>query len=466
MIPNMFKIAGELTPAVIHVAARTIATHALSIFGDHSDVMHARTTGWAMLAAGSVQEAHDFALVAHAATLRSRVPFLHFFDGFRTSHEINKIALLEHDDLRALVREDDVLAFRGRGMTPDAPVVRGTAQNPDVFFQGREASNPFHGAVPGIVEQVMDELAERTGRRYGLVDYHGAPDADRVVVVMGSAAGAVEETVDALIAAGERVGMVRIRLFHPFPAEQLLEALPSTVRAIAVLDRTKEPGAVGEPLYLEVVAALSEAMDGDSPPFATAPRVIGGRYGLSSKEMTPSMIKPIYEELAATRPKRHFTVGIYDDVTHLSLPIDVEFRTERPAGEVQAVFFGLGSDGTVGANKASVKIIGESTDLFAQGYFVYDSKKSGSVTVSHLRFGPEPIRSTYLVERGRLRRLPPVRTPRQGEGARNRQARGDLPAQRPVRPRRGVGSPAGWHPAAAHRQGDRPVGDRRAGRRR
>jgi pyruvate-ferredoxin/flavodoxin oxidoreductase len=398
MIPNMFKIAGELTPTVIHVAARAVATHALSIFGDHSDVMHARTTGWAMLAAGSVQEAHDFALVAHAATLRARIPFLHFFDGFRTSHEVNKIALLEPDDLQALVRDDDVLAFRGRGMTPDAPVVRGTAQNPDVFFQGREASNPFHGAVPGIVEQVMDELAARTGRRYGLVDYHGAPDADRVVIVMGSAAGAVEETVDALNAAGERVGLVRIRLFHPFPAAQLVAALPSTVRAIAVLDRTKEPGAVGEPLYLEVVAALSEAMDGETPPLTTAPRIIGGRYGLSSKEMTPSMIKPIYEELAAARPKRHFTVGIYDDVTHLSLPIDAEFRTERPAGEVQAVFFGLGADGTVGANKASVKIIGESTNLFAQGYFVYDSKKSGSVTVSHLRFGPEPIRSTYLVE--------------------------------------------------------------------
>jgi pyruvate-ferredoxin/flavodoxin oxidoreductase len=398
MIPNMFKIAGELTPAVIHVAARTVATHALSIFGDHSDVMHARTTGWAMLAAGSVQEAHDFALIAHGATLWARIPFLHFFDGFRTSHEINKIALLEPDDLRALIRDDDVVAFRGRGMTPDAPVVRGTAQNPDVFFQGREASNPFHSAVPGIVEQVMDELAERTGRRYGLVDYYGAPDADRVVIVMGSAAGAVEETVDALVAAAEQVGMVRIRLFHPFPAEQLLATLPSTVRAIAVLDRTKEPGAVGEPLYLEVVAALSEAMDADNPPFAASPRVIGGRYGLSSKEMTPSMIKPIYEELAATRPKRHFSVGIYDDVTHLSLPIDGAFHTERPAGEVQAVFFGLGSDGTVGANKASVKIIGESTDLFAQGYFVYDSKKSGSVTVSHLRFGPEPIRSTYLVE--------------------------------------------------------------------
>ncbi len=398
MVPNMFKVAGELTPAVIHVAARTLATHALSIFGDHSDVMHARTTGWAMLAAGSVQEAHDFALVAHAATLRARIPFLHFFDGFRTSHEINKIAVMDDDDYRALIRDDDVLAFRGRGLTPDAPLVRGTAQNPDVFFQAREASNPYHLAVPGIVQDVMDELAVRTGRQYGLVDYHGAPDADRVVILMGSASGAVEEVVDALVAEGEKIGMLRIRLFQPFPAAQIVAALPSTVRAIAVLDRTKEPGAVGEPLYLEVVAALAEAMDGDKPPFETAPRVIGGRYGLSSKEMTPSMIKPIFEELAAPKPKRHFTVGIYDDVTHLSLPIDTGFRHTRPAGEVQAVFFGLGSDGTVGANKASIKIIGESTDLFAQGYFVYDSKKSGSVTVSHLRFGPEPIRSTYLVE--------------------------------------------------------------------
>jgi len=398
MVPNMFKICGELTPAVIHVAARTLATHALSIFGDHSDVMHARTTGWAMLAAGSVQEAHDFALVAHAATLRARVPFLHFFDGFRTSHEINKIAVLEQDDIKALVRDEDVLAFRNRGMTPEAPVVRGTAQNPDVFFQAREASNPFHLAVPGIVQEVMDELAARTGRHYGLVDYHGAPDADRVIVVMGSASGAVEETVDTLVAAGEKVGMLRVRLFQPFPASQIIAALPATVRAIAVLDRTKEPGAVGEPLYLEVVAALAEAMDADEPPFMSIPRVIGGRYGLSSKEMTPSMIKPIFEELEAARPKRHFTVGIYDDVTHLSLPIDGSFRMVRPAGEVQAMFFGLGSDGTVGANKASVKIIGESTDMFAQGYFVYDSKKSGSITVSHLRFGPAPIRSTYLVD--------------------------------------------------------------------
>ena len=398
MIPNMFKIAGELTPAVIHVAARTIATHALSIFGDHSDVMHARATGWAMLAASSVQEAHDFALVAHAATLRSRVPFLHFFDGFRTSHEINKIDILGDEVLRALVRDEDVLAFRARGMTPEAPVVRGTAQNPDVFFQAREACNPFYLAVPGIVKDVMRELGERTGRHYGLVDYHGAPDADRVVIVMGSAAGAVEETVDALVASGERVGMLCVRLFQPFPAEEILAALPQTVRGIAVLDRTKEPGAVGEPLYLEVVAAIAEGMDRDEPAFAAVPRVIGGRYGLSSKEMTPQMIKPIFEELGSARPKRHFTVGIYDDVTHLSLPIDADFRHVRPATEVQALFFGLGSDGTVGANKASVKIIGEGTDLYAQGYFVYDSKKSGSVTESHLRFGPEPIRSTYLVD--------------------------------------------------------------------
>jgi pyruvate-ferredoxin/flavodoxin oxidoreductase len=397
MIPNMFKIAGELTPAVIHVAARTIATHALSIFGDHSDVMHARSTGWAMLAAGSVQEAHDFAAISHAATLRSRVPFLHFFDGFRTSHEIDKIATLSDDDLRALVDDEDVLAFRRRGLTPEAPVVRGTAQNPDVFFQAREAANPYHLAVPGIVTEIMDAFAGRTGRRYGLVDYHGAPDAERVVVVMGSASGAVEETVDALNAAGERVGLLRVRLFQPFPSAELVDALPPTVRAIGVLDRTKEPGAVGEPLYLDVVAALAEAMDADVPPFATQPRVIGGRYGLSSKEMTPSMIRPIFDELDAPRPKRHFTVGIHDDVTHLSLPIDREFTHPRPAGEVQAVFIGLGSDGTVGANKASVKIIGEGTDLHVQGYFVYDSKKSGSVTVSHLRFGPEPIRSTYLI---------------------------------------------------------------------
>jgi len=398
MVPNMFKIAGELTPAVIHVAARTIATHALSIFGDHSDVMHARSTGWAQLCASSVQEAHDFALVAHAATLRTRVPFLHFFDGFRTSHEIAKIQLLDDDDLRALIRDQDLVDFRLRGMTPDRPSVRGTAQNPDVFFQAREACNPFHDAVTAVVQEVFDELAGRTGRRYSLVEYHGAPDADRVIVLMGSGAGAVAEAVDAMCDAGERVGLVTVRLYRPFPADALVRTLPPSVRSIAVLDRTKEPGSVGEPLYLDVRAALDEAWDGAaSPPFATMPLVTGGRYGLSSKELTPAMVKGVFDELTADRPRRHFTVGIHDDVTRLSVRADDGFAPARPAGEVQAMFFGLGSDGTVGANKSSVKIIGESTDLFAQGYFVYDSKKSGSVTVSHLRFGPEPIRSTYLI---------------------------------------------------------------------
>ncbi len=398
MIPNMFKIAGELTPAVIHVAARTIATHALSIYGDHSDVMHARATGWALLAAGSVQEAHDFALVAHAATMRCRVPFLHFFDGFRTSHEVNKIAVLEEADIRALVRDEDVLAFRARGLTPDAPVVRGTAQNPDAFFQAREAANPFYDAVPGIVAEVMDELAATTGRRYGLVDYHGAPDADRVIVLMGSATGAALETVDALNAGGAKTGAMIVRLFQPFPIDAFMAALPRSVRKIAVLDRTKEPGAVGEPLYQSVLAALSERMDSDQPPLAAMPRIIGGRYGLSSKEVTPGMIRPVFDELDAARPRRHFTIGIYDDVTHLSLPIDTGFRSPRPKGEVQGLFFGLGSDGTVGASKASIKIIGEGTDLHAQGFFFYDSKKSGGLTVSHLRFGPEPIKSSYLIE--------------------------------------------------------------------
>jgi pyruvate-ferredoxin/flavodoxin oxidoreductase len=398
MIPNMFKIAGELTPAVIHVAARAIATHALSIFGDHSDVMHARTTGWAMLAASSVQEAHDMALIAHAATLRSRVPFLHFFDGFRTSHEIDKVAVLSADDLRAVLREEDVLAFRQRAMTPDAPVVRGTAQDPDVFFQGREAANPVYDAVPGTVQDVMDELGARTGRSYRLVEYVGAPDAERVVVLMGSGVGAAEEAVEALVATGEPVGLLKIRLYRPFPSEQLVAALPPTVRSIAVLDRTKEPGSAGEPLYLDVVAALDAAVDREEPPFAERPRILGGRYGLASKEFTPAMVKAVLDELASGRPRRRFTVGIYDDVTHLSLDVDRDFRFPRPEDEVQAMFFGLGADGTVGANKASVKIIGESTDMFAQGYFVLDSKKSGSVTVSHLRFGSRPIRSTYLVE--------------------------------------------------------------------
>lgn len=389
MLPNMFKIAGELTPAVIHVAARAVAAHALSIFGDHSDVMAARTTGFAMLAASSVQEAHDFAAVAHAATLRSRVPFLHFFDGFRTSHEINRVELLTDADLTSLVLDSDVAAHKDRRLRPTAPVVRGTAQNPDVFFQGREAANRFHDAVPATVASVLDELATLTGRRYSLVDYHGAPDADRVIVIMGSGAGAARETVDHLMAAGEHVGVLTIRLFRPFPTEALLAAIPETVRSIAVLDRTKEPGSVGEPLLQDVVTTLADAD-------RSSIRVIGGRYGLGSKEFTPGMVAAVFAELAAVAPRRRFTVGIVDDVTHLSLPVDPDFRVVSP--HRSAVFYALGSDGTVGANKASVKIIGDEPGLHAQGYFVYDSKKSGSMTVSHLRYGPHAIHSTYLVE--------------------------------------------------------------------
>ena len=389
MLPNMYKIAGELTPAVIHVAARAIATSALSIFGDHSDVMSARGTGWAMLSASGVQEAHDFALVAHAATLRTRVPFLHFFDGFRTSHEIDRIAMLDDADLRALVREEDVLAHRLRGLSPEHPVLRGSAQNPDVFFQTREAVNAFYEAVPGAVEEVFGELAALTGRRYGLVDYYGAPDADRVVVVMGSAFGTLCETVDLLEAAGERVGVAVVRLYRPFPTGALLSALPPTVRSLAVLDRCKEPGAPAEPLHLDVGNAVLRS--------GRAIRVIGGRYGLGSKEFRPCDAAAVFAELASDDPRPEFTVGIEDDVTHLSLAVDEDVRV-APRGR-SAVFWGLGSDGTVGASKSSVSIIGEHTDLWAQAYFVYDSKKSGSVTVSHLRFGPDPIRSTYLVDR-------------------------------------------------------------------
>ncbi len=397
MVPNMFKIAGELLPAVIHVAARSVATHALSIFGDHSDVMAVRSTGWAMLSSSSVQEAQDLALVAHAATLASRVPFLHFFDGFRTSHELASVTPLEHDDMAALIDTHAVEEVRLRGMSPDHPDVRGTAQNPDVFFQGREAASPFYREVPGIVSHAMDQLAERTGRRYGLVEYLGDPDAERVVVLMGSACGAVEETVEVLRARGERVGMLKVHLYRPFPAAQLVGALPRGVRTIAVLDRTKEPGGVGEPLYLDVRAALDEAMEGEQPPFAAAPLVIGGRYGLSSKEFTPGMAKAVFDEMSAARPRRHFAVGVTDDVSLSSLAWDPSFAPPRPEGELQAVFFGLGADGTVGANKNSAKIISDGTGAHVQGYFVYDSKKSGSMTVSHLRFGPEPIRSTYLI---------------------------------------------------------------------
>jgi pyruvate-ferredoxin/flavodoxin oxidoreductase len=395
MLPNMFKMAGELTPAVIHVAARTVATHALSIFGDHSDVMAVRTSGFAMLASASVQEAQDLALVAHAATLTSRVPFLHFFDGFRTSHEVARITPLEDADVAALIDEDALRAHRDRGLSPDRPVLRGSAQNPDVFFQARETANPFYLAVSGVVQGLMDRLGERTGRQYRLVDYDGAPDADRVVVVMGSAAGAAEETVRALNGHGERVGLVTVRLFRPFPKDAFLAALPDSVRSIAVLDRTKEPGAAGEPLYLDVVTALAERAAGGEGP--GMPRVVGGRYGLSSKEFTPAMAKGVLDALAGPEPPNHFTVGIVDDVSQTSISYDPSFSTEGEG--VRAVFYGLGSDGTVSANKSSVKIIGEETGLHAQGYFVYDSKKAGSVTVSHLRFGPQPIRSTYLIER-------------------------------------------------------------------
>jgi len=396
MIPNMYKIAGELTAAVIHVAARTVATHALSIFGDHSDVMAARATGFAMLAANSVQEASDLALVAHAATLESRVPFLHFFDGFRTSHEVATIEPLSDDDLRAIIDEAFVVKHRKRGMSPDRPVLRGTAQNPDVFFQAREAANSYYRACPTIVQDVMDRFARRTGRAYRLFDYYGAPDADRVVVLMGSGAGAAEEVVDALRQRGEKVGIVKVRLFRPFAVDSFFSALPDTVKSIAVLDRTKEPGSIGEPLYQDIVTALMERHASGTG--ATLPRVIGGRYGLASKEFTPAMVKAVFDELTKANPKRQFTVGIVDDVTHTSLDYDPAFSTER-SGTVRAVFFGLGSDGTVGANKNSIKIIGKETDSHVQGYFVYDSKKAGAVTVSHLRFGSDPIRSSYVIDK-------------------------------------------------------------------
>ncbi len=390
MIPNMYKIAGELTPLVIHVAARALAAQGLSIFGDHSDVMAARATGFAMLASASVQEAMDLALVAHAATLESRLPFLHFFDGFRTSHEVAKVTRVTRDDVAALLDDAAVRAHRGRALAPEHPTIRGTAQNPDVYFQGREATNPYYLACPTIVANVMAELARRTGRAYRPFDYVGARDAERVLVVMGSGAETADETVQHLVAHGEKVGVVKVRLYRPFSTAHLLDALPATVRAIAVLDRTKEPGALGEPLYLDVVAALAEA--------GRAVRVVGGRYGLSSKEFTPAHAKAALDELRHARPRNHFTLGITDDVTHTSLAADTTFTLEDPDA-VRAVFYGLGADGTVGANKSSIKIIGEETELSAQGYFVYDSKKSGSMTVSHLRFGPRPIRAPYLIER-------------------------------------------------------------------
>jgi pyruvate-ferredoxin/flavodoxin oxidoreductase len=392
MIPNMYKIAGELTATVFHIAARSLAAQGLSIFGDHSDVMSTRSTGWTMLASGSVQEAHDFALIAHAATLKARVPFLHFFDGFRTSHEINSIELLEDDVLRSMISEDMIAAHRARSLSPDHPVMRGTAQNPDVYFQARETVNPFYLRCPDIVQAAMDEFAALTGRHYRLFEYAGAPDAERVIVVMGSATETAEETAAYLNERGEKVGVVKVRLYRPFDAVRFVASLPATVKSIAVLDRTKEPGSTGEPLYQDCITALHEAWT-----HGALPRVVGGRYGLSSKEFTPAMVKAVYDNLTLPAPKNHFTVGITDDVTNTSLNFDASFSIE-PASVVRAVFYGLGADGTVGANKNSIKIIGESTANYAQGYFVLDSKKSGSMTISHLRFGPQPIRAPYLIE--------------------------------------------------------------------
>ena len=397
-IPNMFKIAGELTPTVFHITARTLATHALSIFGDHSDVMCARTTGFAMFSSASVQEAMDFALIAQAATLESRVPFLHYFDGFRTSHEVSKIELVTEDIMRQMVDENLIVAHRQRAMSPDHPVLRGTAQNPDVFFQAREACNPFYAKCADITQKAMDKFAGVTGRQYHLFQYFGAPDAERVVILMGSGCETAQETVEYLNERGSKVGVLKVRLYRPFDVRRFMEALPASVKSLAVLDRTKEPGALGDPLYLDVVAALTEGLASGWGQLKAMPKVICGRYGLSSKEFTPAMIKAVFDNLAATPPKNHFTVGIEDDVAQTSLAYDPEFSTESDKA-VRALFYGLGSDGTVGANKNSIKIIGENTDNYAQGYFVYDSKKAGAVTISHLRFGPKPIRSIYLVSK-------------------------------------------------------------------
>ncbi|MCP4545313.1 MAG: pyruvate:ferredoxin (flavodoxin) oxidoreductase [bacterium] len=397
MIPNMYKIAGELTSTVFHVSARTLATHALSIFGDHSDVMGVRQTGWAQLASGSVQEVMDNALIAQAATLESRIPFIHFFDGFRTSHEILKVEQLTEADIRSMVDDDLVQAHRDRAMNPNKPVVRGTAQNPDVFFQARETINTFYEACPALVQKAMDKFAALTGRQYHLFDYFGDPEAERVIVMMGSGAETAQQTVEKLNAAGEKVGLLKIRLYRPFAADAFLAALPKTVKTIIALDRTKEPGGMGEPMYYDIATTLNEFNAEGKLPFNDMPRVIGGRYGLSSKEFTPGMVKGVYDEAAKDQPKNHFTVGINDDVTGSSIDYDHKW-TVVEEGTFQGMFFGLGSDGTVGANKNSIKIIGEGTDNFAQGYFVYDSKKSGSITTSHLRFGDKPIRASYLVQ--------------------------------------------------------------------
>ncbi len=397
MIPNMYKIAGELTPAVFHVAARSLAAQALSIFGDHSDVMAARQTGFALLCSGSVQEVHDFAAIAQAASLASRLPMLHFFDGFRTSHEINKVELLPDEVLLELIEAKTIQAHRSRALSPDRPFIRGTAQNPDVYFQARESVNPFYAACPGVVQTTMDLFAKLTGRSYHLFDYHGAADAERVLVLMGSGAETAEAAVDYLMNQGEKVGVVRVRLYRPFDSEAFVKVLPSTVRGVAVLDRTKEPGSTGEPLYLDVVAALADLLPSGKADLKTMPKVIGGRYGLSSKEFTPAMAKAVLDQLTEPAPKNHFTVGIQDDVSNTSLSYDPAWQIETDE-TVRAVFYGLGSDGTVSANKNSIKIIGEQTPSYAQGYFVYDSKKSGTLTTSHLRFGKKPIKAPYLLQ--------------------------------------------------------------------
>ena len=398
MLPNMYKIAGELTPTVFHIAARSLACQGLSIFGDHSDVMSARMTGFGMLCSNSPQEVMDFALIAHAVTLESRIPLMHFFDGFRTSHEIAKITLFDDDDvMRAMIKEEWVTAHRNRALTPDGPILRGTAQNPDVYFQARESVNPFYQAMPSIVQGAMNRFALLTGRSYCLFEYLGSAVAERVIVIMGSGAEAVTETIDYLNCQDESVGLLKVRLYRPFDPDSLVAALPVTCRKIAVLDRTKEPGADGEPLYKDVLSALAQDYIGGSARFSVFPKVIGGRYGLSSKEFTPGMIKAIYDELNHEQPKNNFTIGIHDDVTYNSLEWDTNYRTDAHRDTFQAMFYGLGSDGTVSANKNTIKIIGEATDLNAQGYFVYDSKKSGAITVSHLRFGPKPIHSTYLI---------------------------------------------------------------------
>ena len=395
MIPTMYKVAGELTPTVFHVSARALAAQGLSIFGDHSDVMSVRQTGFAMLSSNSVQEVMDFALIAQASTLESRVPFVHFFDGFRISHEVNKVDMLSKDVVRAMIDEELLSAHRARALNPDSPVIRGTSQNPDVYFQGRETVNPYYNAVPGIVQGCMDRLAKHTGRQYKLFEYIGAEDAERVIICMGSGNEAIEETVETLNKQGEKVGLVKVRLFRPFAPEFLLQAIPASAKKIAVLDRCKEPGSDGEPMYKDVLGAIAQAFTTGT--LSEMPRVVGGRYGLASKEFTPGMIKGVYDELNKDAPKNNFTIGIIDDVTNTSLEWDATFTPDAAEGVTSGVFYGLGSDGTVGANKNSVKIIGEETDNYAQGYFQYDSKKAGAVTVSHLRFSPKPIRSTYLI---------------------------------------------------------------------